>query len=96
MENVAVTLERTTGFKGGLYDNRPTSVVAGIEAHDTPGFSVEHADNVTLKDCAVVWGNNVPEEFSYAVEARDSTGLKVEGLTGRAARAALGEAVSIS
>jgi hypothetical protein len=104
MERVAVTLERTTGFKGGLYDNRPTSVVAGgvpgatagIEAHDTPGFSVEHADNVTLKDCSVVWGKNAPEEFSYVVEAKDTTGLKIEGLKGEAARAALGKAVSIS
>jgi polygalacturonase len=96
MENVAVTLDRTTQFKGGLFDNRPTSVVAGIEPHDTPGFSVEHADNVTLTGCTVVWGNNVPQEFSYAVEAKDSTGLKIEGLTGKPARAALGEAVSIS
>jgi hypothetical protein len=96
LERVAVTLERTTQFKGGLFDNRPTSVIAGIEPHDTPGFSVEHADNVTLKDCTVVWGNNVPEEFSYAAEAKDSTGLKIEGLKGEAARAALGKAVSIS
>jgi hypothetical protein len=96
MENVAVTLERTTQFKGGLFDNRPTSVVAGIEPHDTPGFSIEHADNVTLKDCTVVWGNNVPEEFSYAVEAKDATGLRIEGLKGEAAHAALGKAVSIS
>jgi hypothetical protein len=95
-DRVAVTLERTTKFKGGLFDNRPTSVVEGIEAHDTPGFSVEHADNVMLKDCTVVWGNNVPQEFSYAVEAKDSTGLKIEGLKGEAAHAALGKAVSIT
>jgi hypothetical protein len=95
-DRVTVTLDRTTQFKGGLFDNRPTSVAAGIEAHDTPGFSVEHADNVTLKDCTVVWGNDVPEEFSYAVEAKDATGLKIEGLKGEAAHAALGKAVSIS
>ncbi len=96
MENVAVTLDRTTQFKGGLFDNRPTSVVAGIESHDTPGFSIERADNVTLKDCSVVWGNNVPDDFTYAVEAKDATGLTIEGLKGEAARAALGKAVSIS
>jgi hypothetical protein len=38
----------------------------------------------------------VPEYFSYAVEAKDATGLKVEGLKGEAAHAALGKAVSIS
>jgi Glycosyl hydrolases family 28 len=99
-DRVAVTLDRTTQFKGGLFDNRPTStmpgVMPGIEAHDTPGFSVEHADNVTLKNCTVVWGNDVPEYFSYAVEAKDATGLKIEGLKGESAHAALGKAVSIS
>ena len=68
----------------------------GIEPHDTPGFSIEHADNVTLRNCTVAWGPNSPDYFSYAVEAQDTTGLKIEGLTGEAAHASLGKAVSIS
>jgi polygalacturonase len=96
LDRVSVTLERTTKFPGGLFDNRPTTAIPGIEPHDTPGFSIEHADNVTLRDCTVAWGTNPPDAFSYAVEAKDTTGLKIEGLTGTPAHPALGKAVSIS
>jgi len=96
LERVAVTLERTTQYKGGLFDNRPTTAIPAIEPHDTPGYSIEHADNVTLRDCKVVWGPNTPETFTYAVEAKDTTGLKIEGLKGGPAHASIGKAVSIS
>ena len=96
LDRVSVTLDRTTQYKGGLYDNRPTTAMAAIEPHDTPGFSIEHADNVTLRNCKVAWGANVPDSFSYSVEAKDTTGLKLEGLSGGPAHAALGKAVSIS
>ena len=96
LDRVSVTLERTTQFKGALYDNRPTTAMTAIEPHDTPGFSIEHADHVTLKDCSVAWGVNVAESFSYAVEAVDAPGLKVVGLKGGAARKELGKAVSIA
>ncbi len=39
-ENVKVTLNRTTQYKGGLFDNRPTTTLPAIEPHDTPGFSL--------------------------------------------------------
>ena len=94
--HVSVTLERTTQYKGALFDNRPTTALPAIEPHDTPGFCIETADDVTLRDCSVAWGSNPPESFSYAVEARDATGLKVEELHGAAAHASLGKAVSIS
>jgi hypothetical protein len=95
-DRVSVALDRTTPFKGGLYDNRPTTAMTAIEPHDTPGFSIEHADNVLLRDCAVVWGPNAPEYFSYAVEAMDTTAVLVEGLTGGPAHTSVGKAVSIS
>jgi hypothetical protein len=94
-DRVAITLDRTTRYKGELYDNRPTTAMPAIEPHDTPGFSIEHADNITLHNCSVAWGAHVPDSFSYAVEAKDTTGLKVEGLKGEAAHASLGKAVSI-
>lgn len=95
-DHVSVTLGRTTQYKGALYDNRPTTAIPAIEPHDTPGFSIEHADNVTLRDCKVAWGTNAPDSFSYAVEARDTTGLKIERLTGGPAHESFGKAVSIS
>jgi polygalacturonase len=118
LDRVSITLARTTDFKGGLFDNRPTTVAelgsisnadagtisltkidpaapSGTVLHDTPGFSIEHVDHVTLRDCTVAWGANPPESFTYAVEAVDATDLKIEGLTGTPAHPALGTAVSI-
>jgi hypothetical protein len=96
LDRVSVTLDRTTQFKGQLFDNRPTTAVPAIEPHDTPAFAIESADNVTLRDCKVTWGSNVPDSFTYAVEAKDNTALKIEGLKGGPAHASLGKAVSIS
>jgi hypothetical protein len=95
-DRVSVTLDRTTQFKGALYDNRPTTAIPAIEPHDTPGFSIEHADNAMLHNCTVAWGPNSPADFSFAVEAKDTTGLKIEGLVGGPAHPSLGKAVSIS
>ncbi|GAC1416253.1 MAG: hypothetical protein NVSMB62_05610 [Acidobacteriaceae bacterium] len=95
-DRVAVTLNRATSFPGGLFDNRPTTAITAIEPHDTPGFAIEHAENVKLRHCKVTWGPNVPESFTYAVEAKDAPGLKLENLNGTAARASVGKAVSIT
>jgi hypothetical protein len=96
LDRISLTLDRTTKYKGGQDDSRPTTAMPAIEPHDTPGFSIEHADNVTLRDCKVAWGANPPDYFSYAVEAKDAPGLKIEGLTGGPARASLGKGASIS
>ncbi len=96
LDRVSVTLDRTTHYRGALYDNRPTTAIPTIEQHDTPGFSIEHADNVTLRNCKVAWGPNAPDSFTYAVEAKDTTGLKIEGEPGSSAHPSLAKAVSIS
>ncbi len=85
LENVAVTLDRSTKYRGGLWDNRPTSALPGIEEHGNPGFGIRHADNVTLKDCRVAWGRNPPGYFTHALEAEDVTGLAHPGFVGEAA-----------
>ncbi|HWA07989.1 MAG TPA: glycosyl hydrolase family 28 protein [Opitutaceae bacterium] len=85
LENVDVTLDRTTKYKGGLWDNRPTTAVSGIEEHGNPGYSIRHADNVTLKNCRVAWGRNRPDYFTHALEADDVTGLQYPGFVGEAA-----------
>ena len=46
LEKVLVTLARRTGYPGEMFDNRPTSVVAPLEKHGTPGVSIRHADRV--------------------------------------------------
>jgi polygalacturonase len=94
-DNVAVTLNRSTKYKGGLWDNRPTTAIAGIEEHGNPGFSIRHADNVTLKNCRVAWGDNRPDYFTNALEADDVTGLSYPGFVGEAAHPERDKAVAI-
>ena len=79
-----------------VFDNRPISRPTASSRHNTPGYSIEHADDRNPRNCSVVWGANPPDAFSYAVEAIDATGLKIEGLKGEAAHPSLGKAVSIS
>lgn len=86
LDRVDVTLDRWTRYKGGMYDNRPTTAVPAIEMHETDGFSIQDADNVTLRDCKLTWGKNRPEYFGKAIQTRNVTGLHVERFVGRVAR----------
>lgn len=93
--NVNITLDRWTKYKGNLFDNRPTTAYAGIEPHGTPGFNIHFADNVVLNKCSVKWGTNVPDYFTNAVEAHDATNVKLKGFKGLAAHPARDEAIVI-
>jgi polygalacturonase len=85
LENVAVTIDRTTSYPGGVFDDRPTTSQPDIEQHTTPGYSIRHADQIRLTQCSVAWGPNSPDYFSHAIEVEDAHGLDVSGFTGRAA-----------
>jgi len=85
LKNVSVKLDRRTKYKGGFFDNRPTKVLVPVETHDTPGFNIRYADDVTLKDCSVAWGRNLPDYFTSALEAENVTGLCLAGFKGTAA-----------
>ena len=85
LENVSVKLDRWTKYKGGVFDNRPTKVLDPIETHNTPGFSIRDADGVTLKNCSVTWGRNLPDYFAGALETENVTSLQLAGFKGNAA-----------
>ncbi len=85
-DHVSVTLDRWTKYKGGVYDNRPTTAVNPIEPHDTVGFSIQDADNVTLRDCSVNWGSNRPDYFGEAVQTNRVTGFANERFKGASAK----------
>jgi polygalacturonase len=96
LENVAVTLDRWTKYRGGLFDNRPTTAYPGIEPHGNPGLSIRCADNIVLKKCSVVWGDNRPDYFTHALEANDVTGLELTDFVGEAAHPDRDRAISIT
>lgn len=84
-ENVELTFDRWTKYPGALFDNRPTTAYPDIEPHHNPGYYIRYADDVTLKDCTVKWGDNLPDYFSSALFAHDVTGLKLKNFKGEAA-----------
>jgi len=95
-ENVALTLNKLSRYKGGLVDNRPTSTYPPIEEQKTSGFNFRFADNILLKKCAVKWGENKPDYYTNAINATDATDVKVEQFTGVSANPKLYPAISIS
>jgi len=94
-ENVAVKFNRWTKYKGGLFDNRPTKVYEPILIHNNPGFALHNASGVTLRDCRVNWGGNLPDYFTHALEAENVTGLKLTRFKGEAAHPQRDEAISV-
>jgi polygalacturonase len=85
LKNVAIKFACWTKYPGGLFDNRPTKVLPPIEPHATPGFSLRCADGVTLDNCTVTWGKNLPDYFGSALEAEDAHDLRLTGFQGEAA-----------
>jgi polygalacturonase len=84
-ENVAVKFNRWTKYRGGLFDNRPTKIYEPILPHNTAGFALQNANDVTLLNCRVSWGKNLPDYFTHALEAENVTGLKLTRFKGEAA-----------
>ncbi|SEE64480.1 glycoside hydrolase family 28 protein [Ruania alba] len=93
LENVRVELDRWSRWPGGEYDRRPFTSGEAIYAHDTSGFHIDKATDVTVRNCEVVWGSR-PANFSHALEAIDVEDLVLENLRGEAAHPGL-DAVNV-
>jgi polygalacturonase len=91
IEDCDVTLDRWTQYPGAMFDNRPTlandpmNEPGGLEKHDTPVFFLRNVQGATMRNCTARWGLNIQNYFSYALEAHNVSGLKLEGFSGQAA-----------
>lgn len=94
-ENVKVKMERWTKYPGNLMDNRPTKAYDAIEHRDNPGYYIRFSDQVSLVNCSIEWGDNIPEYFTHALEAHDVTALNLESFEGKAAHPDKYKAISI-
>ncbi len=83
-ENVRLHINKTTSYPGGLYDRRPCDVV-GIIQRKTAGFYLNEADEITLRNCRVSWGDNRPDYYGHAVESHNVHDLHLENFKGAAA-----------
>jgi hypothetical protein len=95
LENIDLTLDRWTPYPGGMFDNRPTTAGIALEPHGTPAYSIREADNITLTRCRAAWGALAPDYFTHALEAENTTGLKLQKFIGDAAHPQRDEAVHI-
>ena len=95
LEDCSVKIDRWTQYPGGMFDNRPTRVddpmhePGGLEKHDTPAYSLRNVQSAVLRNCTAAWGLHHSDAFTYALEAQNVTGLKLENFKGKAARAGL-------
>jgi len=85
LENVNLTLDRWTPYKGGVWDNRPTRAMADIEPHATPALSLRHVRDISIVNSSVTWGPHPPEYFTHAIETEDTSDLNLTGFKGAAA-----------
>jgi hypothetical protein len=97
LENVDMTIDRWTKYPGGRFDNRPMPPGAEeLEVHGTPVFSIRNAKNVMMRGCVARWGEHREDYFTYALQAENVQGLRVEHFTGDAAHPGREQAIHIS
>ncbi len=85
LENLSIEFDRWTKYKGGLFDNRPTTVYNSIEYLDNPGISIKFAEDICINNCSIKWGKNLPEYFSNAIKIEESKNVRIKDFNGRAA-----------
>lgn len=83
-ENVRVEISKTSKWPGGQHDLRPCSD-AGLYEHRTSGFFINQADDVTLRNCEVIWGERRPDYFCHALETHDVINFVAENFRGTSA-----------
>ncbi|MGI5852285.1 MAG: glycoside hydrolase family 28 protein [Clostridiales bacterium] len=89
-ENVRIVLDKWTDEPGGRHDIRPIpgekdGLKEGVYDYPTAGFYLKDASNVTLRNCEVIWGENRPEYFRYALESHSVENLILYNFIGDAA-----------
>jgi hypothetical protein len=95
LEDCSVKIDRWTQYPGSMFDNRPTRTddpmhePSGLEKHGTPAYFLRNVQGAVLRNCSASWGLHHSDSFSYALEARNVSGLRLEKFKGKAARPGL-------
>ncbi len=90
-DKVSILLDKWTSESGGRHDIRPcpgemNGLSTGVYQYPSSGFYINKATNVTIRNCDVKWGENVPDYFKHAIESHNVDGLLLENFKGKAAR----------
>jgi polygalacturonase len=81
---INLEIEKTTRYKGGQYDLRPSDT-EGIKITDTSGFYFENAEDIHLGTCKIKWGKQKADYFGHALYASEVDKLQIEGFEGESA-----------
>jgi polygalacturonase len=84
-DRVDIKLNKTTQLASGVYDRRP-SEVEGMVKGRTSAFYLDKATNISIKNCAVKWGANLPDYYAHAIESHDVIDLKLNNISGQSAQ----------
>lgn len=87
-DNVDLFIDKTTSIEGGVYDRRPCAV-DGFVKGSTSGFYFDAAENITIRNSNVSWGNNKPGYYTHVIESKNIDTLNIYNVTGQAAFPAL-------
>ena len=91
-DNVRVEVDKWTKWPGGIHDRRPCDALGpafrdpsldpGLTRHDTSGFYLEQARDITLHNCQVLWGESRQPYWGKAIEQNGVQGIEIEGFRG--------------
>lgn len=89
-EKVQVTLSAKSKWKRGQYDLRP-GLGMGIIERKSPGFFLENAEGVSIRDCRVKFQGDDLADFAQAIYAKNCRDLSLERFKGETASQEYGE-----
>lgn len=88
LTGVKIKINKTTKYKGGVYDRRPCNLEGLIE-HPTSGFYLSNAGNVSIELSEVVWGENIVDYYGSALFAENVDKLNLISFSGKSANPVL-------
>lgn len=83
-DRVTIFIDKTTAWDGSHQDFRPT-YLEELPAIPVSGFILRNADDVTFRDCRVIWGQHRPDYYRHVLDAAGCTHLESDGLSGQSA-----------
>ena len=75
-KNIDIHLNKTTAYKGGLYDCRPCEGQEMI-VDNTAGFYLMNATNIQIKDCNLTYGANKMAYYQDGIKEIDCQNVKI-------------------
>ncbi|MCE5273329.1 glycoside hydrolase family 28 protein [bacterium] len=85
LDNVQVEIVKSSEWKGGEYDLRPSDEFKETFGSKNAGIYCRFADGVSLRNTRVTWGDNPPDCYGPALEVHDTRELHLDNFSGHSA-----------